>query len=108
MELKEFHELFKIWNNRNPIATRFTFQPKHCTGFTQCRIDFIFHSNGLQEFVSNTNDLTALYTGHYQFILHSQRKKTTKGNDLGTEQLFEDDMYVSEIKQLKKQQNPIF
>ena len=101
IELKQFHDLCDIWRIRNPIATRLTFLQKHCTGFTQCRFDFIFISNGLEEFVSITNNLTDLYTDHSPVhISLSKENNTTKGNNLGIKKFFKDDMHVSEVKKM--------
>ena len=37
---------------------------KHCTVFIQRRLDYIFISNSLQEFVNDTSILTSLSTDH--------------------------------------------
>ena len=52
IQLKESYGLSDIWRIRNPVTSTFTFRQKHCTGFIQRRLDYIFISNSLQEFVN--------------------------------------------------------
>ena len=51
-----------IWRNRKPKCQNFTFRRKHSTGFIERRLDYIFISNCLQEFVNSTDVLPALST----------------------------------------------
>ena len=52
IQLKESYDLSDIWRIRNPVTSTFTFRQKHCAGFIQRRLDYIFISNSLQEFVN--------------------------------------------------------
>ena len=47
IQLKESYDLSDIWRMRNPVTSTFTFRQKHCTGFIQRRLDYIFISNSL-------------------------------------------------------------
>ena len=55
------------------------FQKKHCTGFIKPRLDYVFVSNSLQEFVNNTSILTSLSTDHSPVHL-SLSKENKTGN----------------------------
>ena len=60
------------------------FQNKHCTGFIKPRLDYVFVSNSLQEFVNNTSILTSLSTDHSPVHLSlSKENKTQKAMDFG-------------------------
>ena len=69
IQLKESYDLCHIWRIRNPVTSTFTFRQKHCTGFIQRRLDYIFISNSIQEFVNDTSILTYLSTDHSPFHL---------------------------------------
>ena len=64
IQLKESYDLCDIWRIRNPVTSTFTFRQKHCTGFIQFRLDYIFISNSFQEFVNGTSILTSVSTDH--------------------------------------------
>ena len=40
--VKESYDLCDIWRIGNPVTSTFTFKQKHCTGFIQRRLDYIF------------------------------------------------------------------
>ena len=63
-ELEENYDLCDKWRVRNMKSKRFTFAQKHSSGFIQCRLDYIFISNTLQEFVTMTEILTPISTDH--------------------------------------------
>ena len=52
IELKENYGLCDIWRLRNTKSKRFNFAKKHSSGFIQRRLDYMFISNTLQEFVT--------------------------------------------------------
>ena len=60
IELKENCDLCDIWRVRNTKSKRFTFTQKHFSGFIQRRLDYMFISNTLQEFVTMTEILTPI------------------------------------------------
>ena len=81
----------------------FTFRQNHCTGFIQCRLDYIFISNSLQEFVNDTSILTSLSSDHSPIHLSLLKKnKQTKSNGFWkfNSSLIKDYIYVFEIKHL--------
>ena len=64
IQLKQSYGLCDIWRIRNPATSTFTFRQKHSTGFIHRRLDYIFISNTLQEFVNDTRILTSLSIDH--------------------------------------------
>ena len=52
VHIKESLDICDIWRIRNPKHQNFTFTQNHSTGFIECRLDYIFVSNCLQEFVN--------------------------------------------------------
>ena len=64
IELKESRDLCDVWRIRTTKTKGFTFTQQHSSGFIQCRLDYIFISNGFQEFVSTTNILTPFSTDY--------------------------------------------
>ena len=61
VEINERIDICDIWRIRNPNNRYFTFRENHLTGFIECRLDYIFISNCLQEFVNNANIYHLLY-----------------------------------------------
>ena len=103
IQLKELYDLCDIWGNRSPVTSTFTFRQKYCTGFIQRRLDYIFISNSLQEFVNDTSILTSLSTDHSPVHLSLLKEnKHTKGNGFWkfNNSLIKDHMYISDIKHL--------
>ena len=103
IQLKESYDLCDIWRIGNRVTITFTFREKHFTRFTQLRLDYIFISNSLQEFVNDTRILTSLSTDHSPVHLSLFKEhKHTKGNGFWkfNSSLIKDHMYVSEIKHL--------
>ena len=64
IELKENYDLCDMWRIRNTKSKRLTFTQKHSSGFIQRRLDQMFISNTLQEFVTMTEILTPISTDH--------------------------------------------
>ena len=60
IELKKIYDLCDIWRVRNTKPKRFTFTQKHSSGFIQRRLDYMFISKPLQEFVIMTEILTPI------------------------------------------------
>ena len=56
-------------------SKRFTFAQKHSSGFIQCRLDYIFISNTLQEFVTMTEILTPISTDHSPVLFSLSKEK---------------------------------
>ena len=100
IQLKESYDLCDIWRIRNPATSTFTFRQKHSSGFIHRRLDYIFISNTLQEFVNDTRILTSLSTDHSSVLSLFKEHKHTKGNEFWKfkSSLIKDHMFVSEIK----------
>ena len=64
VDIKERLDICDIWRIRNPKRQNFTFRQNHSTGFIERRLDYIFISNCLQEFVNYTDVLPAISTDH--------------------------------------------
>ena len=80
IELKESYDLCDIWRIRNTKSRPFAFTKKHSSGFTQCRLDLIFISNALQEFVTTAEILTPISTDHSPVLFSlSKWKDCLKG-----------------------------
>ena len=103
IQLKESDDLCDIWRIRNTATSTFTFRQKHSTGFIHHRLDYIFISNTLQEFVNDTCILTSLSTDHSPVHLSLFKEHNhTKGSGFWNfnSSLIKDHMYVSEVKHL--------
>ena len=84
-QLKESYDLCDIWRIRKPVTSTFTFKQKHCTAFIECRLDYIFISNSLQEFINDTSILTSLSTDHspvYLSLLKENKHTKDFGNSI--------------------------
>ena len=64
VELKEEYDLCDIWRIRNPLEKSFTFRQNHSSVILNCRLDYIFISNKLQEFSNKAITLPAYKTDH--------------------------------------------
>ena len=64
IELRENYDLCDMWRIRNTKSKRLTFTQKYSSGFIQRRLDQMFISNTLQEFVTMTEILTPISTDH--------------------------------------------
>ena len=84
-------------------SRRFAFVQKHSSVFIQCRLDYIFISNTLQELVTTTEILTPISTDHSPVLF-----SLSKGNDClrgkgfwkFNSSLTKDQNYITEIKKL--------
>ena len=65
IDIKERLNICVIWTIRHPKRQHFTFRQNHSTGFIVHRLDYIFVSNCLQEFVNYTD----VYYLPYQLII---------------------------------------
>ena len=84
IELKESYDLCDIWRIRNTKSRPFAFTKKHSSGFTQCRLDLIFISNALQEFVTTAEILTPIQLIILLYSSLFQNEKTvSKVKDFG-------------------------
>ena len=52
VDIKESLDICDVWRIRNPKRQNFTFRQSHSTRFIERRLDYIFISNFLQEFVN--------------------------------------------------------
>ena len=81
IELKEKYTLTNIWRIRNPCVKRYTFRQNYFSGFIQCRLDYIFIYNSIQEHIDAIDILPALSTDHSQnlisFCLDNSEEKST-------------------------------
>ena len=100
VELKENYDLCDIWRARNTKSKRFTFTQKHFSGFIQRRLDYMFISNTLQEFVTITEILTPISTGHSPVMFSLSKEKGCfrgKGILKFNSSLTKDQDYIIEI-----------
>ena len=78
-ELKETYNLCDIWRIRNTKKRCYTFRQNHATGLIQRRLDYIFVSSSLQEYLKTTDILNAFSTDHSpvfcSFSLYDEFKK---------------------------------
>ena len=84
-------------------SRRFTFTQKHCSGFIQRRLDYIFISNTLQELVTTTEILTPISTDHSPVIFSlSKGNKCLRGKGFWkfNSSLSKDQNYITEIKKV--------
>ena len=75
IELKETYDLCDFWRIRNTKVKQLTFTQQHPSGFIQRRLDYIFVSNGFQEFVSTADILTPILTDHCPALFSLSKKK---------------------------------
>ena len=65
IELNETLDLCDIWRIRNSKKRKYTFRQKHVlSGIIQLRLDYIFISQNLQEYVKKSDVLNPLSTDH--------------------------------------------
>ena len=69
LELKEEFDLCDIWRIRNPTKKSYTFRQNHSSGIINCRLDYTFMSNKLQEFSNDTDIIPALKTDHSSVLI---------------------------------------
>ena len=103
IQLKESYDLCDTWRIRNPATSTFTFRQKHSASFIHHRLDYIFISNTLQEFVNDIRISTSLPADHSPVHLSLVKEpKHTKGNGFWkfNSSFMKDHIYVSEIKHL--------
>ena len=90
---------------RNPKNRKYTFQQKHLSGIIQRRLNYIFISQNLQEYVKKSDVLNALSTDHSPvFRSISKRNEFNKGRDRGlwkfNNSLISSTDFLDQIKQL--------
>ena len=84
VELNETFDLCNIWRIRNPKKCKYSFRQKHLSGIIQRRLDYMFISQNLQEYVKNSDVLSALSTDHLpDFCSTSKRNELNQGKDRG-------------------------
>ena len=103
VDIKESVDLCDIWRIRNPKRQNVTFRQNHSTGFIERRLDYIFISNSLQEFVNYTDILLAVSTDHSP-VLISLSIDNSDNNERGfwkyNSPLVYDEFYVENMKKL--------
>ena len=86
-KLIELNETFDLCNTRrirNPKKRKYTFRQKHLSGIIQRRLDYIFISQNLQEYIKKSDVLNALSTDHSPvFCSISKRNEFNKGKGRG-------------------------
>ena len=82
VHIKENLDICGIWRVRDPKHQFFTFRQNHSTGFIERRLDYIFFSNCLQEFVNYTDVLPTISTYHSP-VLTSVLNDNSDNNGLG-------------------------
>ena len=71
--------LLKNWRDRNKNKCRYTFRQNHYSGFVQWRLDYIFVSNYLQEYIKTTDIFNASSTILSDFCTFSIHINFQKG-----------------------------
>ena len=74
-ELKEAYDLCDICRIKNTKVTQFNFTQQHSFRLIQRRFDYIFISNGLQEFVSKSGILNPISTDHSSVLFCFSNEK---------------------------------
>ena len=96
-------DICDIWRIRNPKRQNFTFRQNHSTGFIERRLDYIFVSNCLLEFVNYTDVLPAISTDHSP-VLISVSNNNSDNNGRGLRKCYSflvyDQFYVENMKKL--------
>ena len=102
--IKESLDICDIWRVTNPKHQNFTFRQNHSIGFIELyRLDYIFISRELQQFVNNTDILPAISTDHSP-VLSSLSNDNSDNNGSGlwkcNSSLVYDEFYVKNMKKL--------
>ena len=87
----------------NSTRQSFTFRQNHFIGFIECRLNYIFISNSLQELFSYTDVLPAISTDHSPvLILLSNDNSDNNGRGFWKYDitLVYDEVYVENMKKL--------
>ena len=82
VELKDEYDLRDFWRIRNPLEKSFTFRQNHSSGILNCRRDYIFISNKLQEFYNKATILPAFKTDHSSSVIISNCNEKKAGTGL--------------------------
>ena len=69
IELKEKYTLTNIWRIVDPYVKRYTLRQNHFSGFIQRRLDYIFISNSVQEYIDATDILPAISTDYSPILI---------------------------------------
>ena len=70
-----------IWKIRNSKAKQYTFRQNHVSGFLQRRLDYFFISNNIQEFILDTDIISAISGDHSPIsISFSKEKQNNKSS----------------------------
>ena len=96
-------DICDIWRIRNPTRQNFTFKQNHSTRFIERRLDYIFVSNCLQEFVNYTDALPVISTDHSPVLmLLSNDNSDNNGRRLWkyNSSLVHDEFYVENMRKL--------
>ena len=76
--IKQKLDLCDVWRIRNPDSRRFTYRSK--SPFLQCRLDYLFISDSIQEDVNQIDILAALNSDHSPvYLKFSEGNETSRG-----------------------------
>ena len=105
IELSETFDLRDIWRIRNPKKRKHSFRQKHLSGIIQRRLDYIFISQNLQEYVKKSDVLSTLSTDHSPvFCSISKQNEFSKAKGRGlwkfNNSLISNKDFVKQMKQL--------
>ena len=104
VDTKESLDICDIWRIRNSTRQNFTFRQNHFIGFIECRLNYIFISNCLQDFFSYTDVLPAISTDHSpELILLSNDNSDNNGRGFFWKyniSLVYDEVYFENMKKL--------
>ena len=108
IDIKERLNICVIWTIRNPKRQHFTFRQNHSTGFIERRLDYIFVSNRLQEFVNYIDALPAISTDHSPVMISVSNDNSDNNNRSLWKYnsfLVDDEFYVDNMKILITKSN---
>ena len=115
IEVNEALDLCDVWRIGNTKKRKYTFRQKYLSGIVQRRLDYIFISQSLQEYIKKSDVLNALSTDHSPvFCPISKRNEFNKVKDKSlwkfSNSLISNTDFAEQIKQLieniKQQQLP--
>ena len=91
-----------IWRIRNPKAKQCTFRQKHLSGFLQRRLDYFLISNNIQEFILDTDIISAISSDHAPILISfSKEKQNNKSSGFCkfNTSLLSDNIFKEKLKQ---------
>ena len=97
----EQSNIVDIWRSSNPVLKRYTFRKNHFSRFIQCRLDYIFISTNIQEYLKNLRNFPSFCSDHFPIscILESSYQIQLGKNFWNCSSSFiNDEKYVTQMK----------